>query len=92
MNHQGPPASWTIDSHKNRRGPHQSGGPSNHPGPSFVEKTPQSGYEQAKSVLQVLAATARKEFDFGAFACFGTNAEVTVAGTINVGDTLIVLG
>ena len=40
----------------------------------------------------MLAATARKEFDFGAFACFGTNAEVTVAGTINVGDTLIVLG
>ena len=52
----------------------------------------QSGYEQAKSVLQVLAATARKEFDFGAFACFGTNAEVTAAGTINVGDTLIIPG
>ncbi len=50
----------------------------------------QPGYEQAKSVLQVLAATARKEFDYGAFACFGTNAEVTVAGTIQVGDTLVV--
>ena len=50
----------------------------------------QPGYEQAKSVLQVLAATARKEFDFGAFACFGTNAEVTAAGTINVGDTLTI--
>ena len=50
----------------------------------------QPGYEQAKSVLQVLAATARKEFDYGAFACFGTNAEVTVAGTIKVGDTLTV--
>ncbi len=50
----------------------------------------QPGYEQAKGVLQVLAATARKEFDFGAFACFGTNAEVTAAGTISVGDTLII--
>lgn len=50
----------------------------------------QPGYEQAKSVLQVLAATARKEFDYGAFACFGTNAEVTAAGTIKVGDTLTV--
>lgn len=50
----------------------------------------QPGYEQAKSVLQVLAATARKEFDYGAFACFGTNAEVTAAGTINVGDTLTI--
>ena len=50
----------------------------------------QPGYEQAKSVLQVLAATARKEFDYGAFACFGTNAEVTSAGTIQVGDTLVV--
>jgi hypothetical protein len=48
----------------------------------------QPGYEQAKSVLQVLAATARKEFDYGAFACFGTNAEVAAAGTIKVGDTL----
>ena len=48
------------------------------------------GYEQAKSVLQVLAATARKEFDYGAFACFGTNAEVTAAGTIRVGDTLTI--
>ena len=48
----------------------------------------QPGYEQAKSVLQVLAATARKQFDYGAFACFGTNAEVTAAGTIKVGDTL----
>lgn len=47
----------------------------------------QPGYEQAKSVLQVLAATARKQFDYGAFACFGTNAEVTAAGTISVGDT-----
>ena len=52
----------------------------------------QPGYEQAKSVLQVLAATARKEFDFGAFACFGTNAEVTAAGTVSVGDTLTLLG
>ena len=52
----------------------------------------QPGYDQAKSVLQVLAATARKEFEFGAFACFGTNAEVTAAGTIHVGDTLIVPG
>ncbi|MXZ78320.1 MAG: MOSC domain-containing protein [Acidimicrobiia bacterium] len=50
----------------------------------------QPGYEQAKGVLQVLAATARKEFDYGAFACFGTNAEVTAAGTIKVGDMLIV--
>ncbi len=50
----------------------------------------QPTYEQAKSVLQVLAATARKEFDFGAFACFGNNAEVTAAGTISVGDTLII--
>ena len=50
----------------------------------------QPGYEQAKRVLQVLAATARKEFDYGAFACFGTNAEVTAAGTISVGDTLTV--
>lgn len=50
----------------------------------------QPGYEQAKGVLQVLAATARKEFDYGAFACFGTNAEVTAAGTVNVGDTLVV--
>ncbi len=50
----------------------------------------QPGYEQAKRVLQVLAATARKEFDYGAFACFGTNAEVTSAGTIQVGDTLVV--
>ncbi|MCY3910468.1 MAG: MOSC domain-containing protein [bacterium] len=50
----------------------------------------QPGYEQAKSVLQVLAATARKEIEFGAFACFGTNAEVTAAGTIKVGDTLTV--
>ncbi|MXZ86078.1 MAG: MOSC domain-containing protein [Acidimicrobiia bacterium] len=50
----------------------------------------QPGYEQAKSVLQVLAATARKEFDYGAFACFGTNAEVTAAGTIKVGDTFTV--
>ena len=50
----------------------------------------QPGYEQAKGVLQMLAATARKEFDFGAFACFGTNAEVTAAGTISVGDTLII--
>lgn len=48
----------------------------------------QPGYERAKSVLQVLAATARKEFDFGPFACFGTNAEITAAGTISVGDTL----
>lgn len=47
----------------------------------------QPGYEQAKSVLQVLAATARKEFDYGAFACFGTNAEVAAAGTVKVGDT-----
>ena len=52
----------------------------------------QPGYEQAKGVLQVLAAAARKDFDFGAFACFGTNAEVTAAGTIHVGDTLIVPG
>ncbi|MCY3634634.1 MAG: MOSC domain-containing protein [bacterium] len=51
----------------------------------------QPGYEQAKSVLQVLAATARKEFDYGAFACFGTNAEVTAAGTIKVGDTFAIL-
>ncbi len=51
----------------------------------------QPGYEQAKSVLQVLATAARKEFDYGAFACFGTNAEVTAAGTINVGDTLAIL-
>lgn len=50
----------------------------------------QPGYEQAKSVLQVLVATARMEFDYGAFACFGTNAEVTAAGTISVGDTLTV--
>ena len=50
----------------------------------------QPGYEQVKGVLQVLAATARKEFDYGAFACFGTNAEVTVAGTISLGDTLTV--
>ena len=50
----------------------------------------QPGYEQAKSVLQVLAATARKEFDYGAFACFGTNAEVAAAGTISVGDTLTI--
>lgn len=50
----------------------------------------QPGYEQAKSVLQVLAATARKEFDYGAFACFGTNAEVIAPGTITVGDTLTV--
>ncbi len=50
----------------------------------------QPGYEQAKGVLQVLAATARKEFDYGAFACFGTNAEVTAAGTISVGDTFTV--
>lgn len=50
----------------------------------------QPGYERAKSVLQVLAATARKEFGYGAFACFGTNAEVTAAGTIQVGDTLVV--
>ena len=50
----------------------------------------QPGYEQAKGVLQVLAATARKEFDYGAFACFGTNAEVTAAGTVSVGDTLTV--
>ena len=50
----------------------------------------QPGYEQAKSVLQVLAATARKQFDYGAFACFGTNAEVTAAGTISVGDTLTI--
>ncbi|MCQ3812709.1 MAG: MOSC domain-containing protein [Acidimicrobiia bacterium] len=50
----------------------------------------QPGYEQAKGVLQVLAATARKEFDFGAFACFGTNAEVTASGTISVGDSLTV--
>ena len=42
LNHQGPPASWTIDSHKNRRGPHPTGGPSNHPGPSFIEKTQQT--------------------------------------------------
>ncbi len=49
----------------------------------------QPGYEQAKSVLQVLATAARKEFDYGAFACFGTNAEVVAAGTIQVGDTLI---
>ncbi len=48
------------------------------------------GYEQAKRVLQVLAATARKEFDYGAFACFGTNAEVAAAGTIRVGDTLTI--
>ena len=48
----------------------------------------QPGYERAKSVLQVLAATARMEFDYGAFACFGTNAEVTAAGTIRVGDML----
>ena len=52
----------------------------------------QPGYDQAKSVLQVLAATARKEFDFGAFACFGTNAEVTAAGTVNVGDMLTIPG
>ena len=52
----------------------------------------QPGYEQAKSVLQVLAATARKEFDYGAFACFGTNAEVIAAGTITVGDTLTLPG
>ena len=50
----------------------------------------QPGYEQAKSVLQVLAATARKEFDFGPFARFGTSAEITAAGTIRVGDTLTV--
>ncbi|MCQ3810928.1 MAG: MOSC domain-containing protein [Acidimicrobiia bacterium] len=50
----------------------------------------QPGYEQAKGVLQVLAAAARKEFDYGAFACFGTNAEVTAAGTISVGDTFTV--
>ncbi|MDE0580988.1 MAG: MOSC domain-containing protein [bacterium] len=50
----------------------------------------QPGYEQAKGVLQVLAATARKEFDYGAFACFGTNAEITAAGNIRVGDTLTV--
>ena len=52
----------------------------------------QPGYDQAKSVLQVLAATARKEFDFGAFACFGANAEITAAGTIHVGDTLTIPG
>ena len=51
----------------------------------------QPGYEQAKGVLQMLAATARKEFDYGAFACFGTNAEITAAGTVSVGDTLTVL-
>jgi len=51
----------------------------------------QPGYEQAKGVLQVLAATARMEFDYGAFACFGTNAEVTTAGTISVGDTFTIL-
>ena len=50
----------------------------------------QPGYEQAKGVLQMLAATARKEFDYGAFACFGTNAEITAAGTISVGDTFTV--
>ena len=50
----------------------------------------QPGYEQAKGVLQVLAATARKEFDYGAFACFGTNAEITAAGTLSVGDTFTV--
>ncbi len=50
----------------------------------------QPGYEQAKGVLQVLAATARKEFDYGAFACFGTNAEITAAGTVSVGDTLTI--
>lgn len=52
----------------------------------------QPGYEQAKSLLGVLAATARQESDFGAYACFGTNAEVTAAGTIKVGDTLTVPG
>ena len=51
----------------------------------------QPGYEQAGSVLRVLAATARMEFDYGAFACFGTDAGVIAAGTITLGDTFTVL-
>lgn len=49
----------------------------------------QGRYERAKSILASLAASARKESEFGTFACFGTYAEVTAAGTISVGDQLV---
>lgn len=39
-----------------------------------------------KVILGALAAHAKKETDFGVYACFGTYAEVTQPGSIAVGD------
>ncbi|MDE0065494.1 MAG: MOSC domain-containing protein [Acidimicrobiaceae bacterium] len=47
-------------------------------------------FKPAKSILASLAASARKESDYGTFACFGTYAEVTSEGSISVGDQLVV--
>lgn len=46
----------------------------------------QGRYERAKAILGALAAHAKKETDFGVYACFGTYAEVTQPGSIAVGD------
>ncbi len=40
----------------------------------------------AREVLATLAAEARKDFDMGTYACFGTYAEVERGGTVTVGD------
>lgn len=40
----------------------------------------------AREVLATLAVEARKDFDLGTYACFGTYAEVERGGTVTVGD------
>lgn len=49
-------------------------------------------FKPAKSILASLAASARKESEFGTFACFGTYAEVTSEGSISVGDQFVFAG
>ncbi len=58
-----------------------------HAAPRCVMTTvAQGALGPARDILATLAAESRKELAFGAFACFGTYAEVTTAGPIAVGD------
>ena len=55
--------------------------------PRCVMTTLDNGVQgPAREVLATLAAEARKDFDMGTYACFGTYAEVERGGTVTVGD------
>ncbi len=48
----------------------------------------QGEHPAAKEILATLAAEAKKTFEVGTYACFGTYAEVTAGGSLTVGDQL----